>query len=93
MTVGTVELLIHLPGCRSLKDTRSRLKRLIAGLRHDFNVSVAEVDKNDLHQTALLAVAVVSNDTSFANAVLSQVVARVERETTMYLQDHRLEFR
>ncbi len=93
MTVGTVELTIHLPGCHSLKEKRSRLRRLMSGLRRDFNVSIAEVDKNDLHQTASLAVAVVSNDTAFANAVLSQVVARVERETTMYLQDHRLEFR
>ena len=93
MTVGTLELRLHLPGCRSLKEKRSRLKRLSAGLRRDFNVSVAEVGKNDLHQTALLAVAVVSNEAAFANAVLSQVVARVEREATLYLQDYRLEFR
>jgi len=54
---------------------------------------VAEVDKNDLHQSAEIAVVVVSNDRAFANAVLSKVVNRVERETACYMQDYTLEFR
>jgi len=93
MTIATVVLHLHIPGCRSLKEKRGILRKLIAKLRNEFNVSVAEVDKQDLHQTAQLGVAVVSNDRSFANAVLSKVVNRVEREPACYLQDYSLEFR
>ncbi len=83
---------LHLPGCRSLKEKRSILKRLTARLRRDFNISVAEVEKQDLLQSARLGVALVSNDRSFANAVLSKVVDTIDREHACYLQDYHLEF-
>ena len=90
MTLGTMDITLNLPGCRSLKEKRSRLKRLTAEIRREFNVSVAEVDKNDLHQTACLGIAVVANDRAYANAVLSKVVERIERQPELYLQDYRL---
>ena len=91
MTLGTLMIDLHLPDCRSLKQKRSVLKRLSARLRRDFNISVAEVEKQDLVQSARLAVATVSNDRAFTNAVLSKVVDTVERETACYLQNYELE--
>lgn len=93
MTVGTVTLHLNLPGCRSLKEKRSVIRHLSSILRKDFNVSVAEIGHNDLHQTATLGVALVANDRSYANAVLSKVVNRVERDADCYLQRYDLEFR
>ncbi|MCK4771279.1 MAG: DUF503 domain-containing protein [Candidatus Latescibacteria bacterium] len=93
MTLGTVVIQLYIPGCRSLKEKRGILQKLIKQLRNNFNVSVAEVDKNDLHQSAEIAIVVVSNDRAFANAVLSKVVNRVEREPACYMQDYTLEFR
>lgn len=92
MTLGTVVIDLHLPDCRSLKEKRSVLRRLISRLRKDFNVSVAEVDKQDLHQSARLGVALVCNDRAFANTILSKLVDSVERESACYLQDYSLEF-
>ncbi len=93
MTLGTVIIQLHLPGCRSLKEKRAILKRLTSRIRNDFNVSVSEVDKQDFHQSAVIGVAIVSNDRSFANAVLSKIVNRVERESECFMQDYTLEFR
>lgn len=93
MTVGTLMLHLNLPGCRSLKEKRSVLRRLVNQLRRDFNVSVAEVDKQDFHQTAILGVAIVTNDGPFANQVLSKLVDRMQRDPTCYLQTWSLEFR
>ena len=93
MTLGTLVLQLHIPGCRSLKEKRGILKKLTNLIRKEFNVSVAEVDKNDMHQSAEIGIAVVSNDRSFANAVLSKVVELVERQPDIYLQDYTLEFR
>ncbi len=91
MTLGTLFIDLYLPDCRSLKEKRGLLKRLISRLRRDFNVSVAEVDKQDLHQSARLGVAIVCNDRSFANSVLSKVIEKVERDPSCQLQDHVLE--
>ena len=67
------------------------LKKLVSRLQRDFNVSVAEVEKHDLHQSARLGVAVVTTDRAFANRVLSKVVERVERDPSCQLQDYSLE--
>lgn len=93
MTLGTVVIQLYIPGCRSLKEKRTILRKMTAQLRNEFNVSVAEVDKQDMHQSAEIGVAIVSNDRAFANAVLSKVVNHVEREPSCYLQDYSLEFR
>lgn len=92
MTLGTVILDLHIPDCRSLKEKRSVIRRLTTRLRKDFNVSVAEVDKQDLHQSARLGIALVCNERAFANTVLSKLVESVERESSCYLQDYSLEF-
>lgn len=62
--VGTVLLELHFPDVHSLKEKRSVLKSLLTRVRQTFNVSIAEVDHQDLWQRSLVAVAVVS-----ANAV------------------------
>jgi len=91
VTLGTLTIDLYLPGCRSLKEKRGLLRKLISRLQRDFNVSVAEVEKQDLHQSARLGVAVVSTDRAFANRVLSKVVERVERDPSCQLQDYSLE--
>lgn len=91
MILGTLSIDLHLPGCRSLKEKRGQLKKLIARLQRDFNVSVAEVEKHDLHQSARIGVAIVSNDRAFANRVLSKVVELVENDPLCLLQDYTLE--
>ena len=40
----TLSLHLHLPGCASLKEKRGRIKPLMARLRREFNLSVAEMD-------------------------------------------------
>lgn len=42
-------------------------------MKNKFNVSVAEVDDNDLWQRATLGIAVVANEGSFIDQVLAQV--------------------
>lgn len=55
-----VELMIH--GSRSLKEKRRPLKSLLDRLSNRFNVSVAEVDHHDLHQRAVIGIALVAAD-------------------------------
>ncbi len=53
------------------------VKSLKDRLRRKFNVSVAEIDDMDLHNSAVLAVATVSSSRPFAEKILQAV----ERET------------
>ncbi|OGO30450.1 MAG: hypothetical protein A2Z16_02585 [Chloroflexi bacterium RBG_16_54_18] len=73
MAIGVLTLQIHLPGCSSLKEKRSRLKPLISRLHKEFNISVAEVEQNDAWREAVIACAIVSNDHNHAQQALQNV--------------------
>ncbi|MBC7264733.1 MAG: DUF503 domain-containing protein [Chloroflexi bacterium] len=79
MVVGICTIKLHIPGNHSLKDKRQVLKSLLARVRKEFNVSIAEVEGNDLWQMAVIGVACVSNDASHAHATLTKVVEFIER--------------
>jgi uncharacterized protein YlxP (DUF503 family) len=76
VALGLVEL--HLPDVGSLKDKRHVLKGLKEKVRARFEVSVAEVDHQDIWQRATLAVAYVSADARHANTVISKAMDFIE---------------
>ena len=78
MHIGVCRLSLHLPEVRNLKAKRQVSRSLTARIRNQFNVSVAEVEDNDLWQRLTLGVTCVSNDSAHANEVLSRVVSFVE---------------
>ncbi|MFB3853002.1 MAG: DUF503 domain-containing protein [Vicinamibacterales bacterium] len=78
MVVGLLSLELYLPQSRSLKDKRMVLRGVKERLRK-FNVSVAEVEHQDLWQRAVLGVAVVSSARTQADRELAAVQAEIER--------------
>jgi uncharacterized protein YlxP (DUF503 family) len=66
----TVELFIA--ESQSLKDKRQVLLSLKDRLREKFNLSVAEVDGQDLWQKAVLGLACVSNEGRYVNQVCDE---------------------
>ena len=80
MSVGVCRLKIHIPGSRSLKDKRSVVKSLIARLRKQFNLSVAEVDDHELWQIATIGLACVSNHNDRVDEVLSAAINMIGRD-------------
>ena len=77
MNVGICKVKLRLPDNLSLKGKRQVVKSLIARLKNKFNISVAEVEDNDLWQLATIAICFVSNDKRFTNEVLSKAVELV----------------
>jgi len=53
------------------------VKSVTARLKNKFNVSVSEVEDNDLWQLATIGVCFVSNNQRFTNEVLSKAVEMV----------------
>ena len=78
LSVGVLTLDLRIPGSLSLKEKRGRVKPLLARIRREFNVSVAEIDHLDSWQHAVIACAAVSNDPTHTRQVLQQVLRWVE---------------
>lgn len=65
---------------------------MISRLRREFNVSVAEVDVQDVWQTAILGVVCVSNRQDYAHGLLAQVVGWIEHHRPdVQLVDYEIE--
>ena len=62
MVVGVCTVELFIPESQSLKDKRQVLHSLKDRLRGKFNLSVAEVDGQDLWQKAVLGMACVANE-------------------------------
>ena len=73
MVVAILTVSISIPQADSLKDKRRVVKSIKDKLRNGFNVSVAEIGEHDIWRSALLGIAVISDDASYANGVLSRV--------------------
>jgi uncharacterized protein YlxP (DUF503 family) len=72
-SIGVITLELRLDESHSLKDKRHFVKSLKDRLRTRFNVSVAEIDYQDLWQRGLIAVVTVSPDQARAEQVLHGV--------------------
>jgi len=92
VVVGLLQVELTIPSADSLKAKRMVLRSLKDRIRKNFNVSIAEVDDNDQWQSAVLAVALVSNDKRFANQVLSKVVDFIESSRDLVVDDYQLGF-
>ena len=76
-TVGLLTLEIYVPGITSVKEKRGIVKPLIARIRSDFNVSVAEVEANDQLGHAVIAAAAVSASADYVHGLLERVAQSV----------------
>ncbi|MEN6410678.1 MAG: DUF503 domain-containing protein [Anaerolineaceae bacterium] len=80
MPTAVLTLHLHLPGCASLKEKRSRIQPILARLHREFNLSTAELDRQDAWQDAVLGLAVISSD--------ADINARTLETALRFVQDH-----
>jgi uncharacterized protein YlxP (DUF503 family) len=79
MFVGVLTIQLQLPGCKSLKEKRSRLKPLIARLHREFNISVSELDQLDNRDETTLGCVIISNNHRFSEKSLQSVIAWINK--------------
>ena len=89
MNIGACKVRLRLPENQSLKGKRQVVKSIIARVRNTYNVSIAEVEDQELWQLATVGMACISNDAQHINATLSKVVdfitqSRLEAEMLDY---------
>jgi uncharacterized protein YlxP (DUF503 family) len=75
--IGVLTVHLHLHACSSLKEKRRRLKPLLSRLHRQFNVAVAEMERQDSWHEAVISCASVANDAAYLQAALSSVEAWV----------------
>ena len=79
MVILLCRLDLYLPGARSLKEKRRRLKPLLHQVRQRFRVAAAEVGAHDRWQRAEIALVGVSTDDKSLYALMENAVHWVEQ--------------
>jgi|HigsolmetaAR201D_1030396.scaffolds.fasta_scaffold40750_2 uncharacterized protein YlxP (DUF503 family) len=79
MFIGTCLITLHIPFAGTLKEKRSIVKSIIARVRNEFNVSVAEVDMHDIYSQTVIGVASVSTSQNYIHGQLEKVVQFIEK--------------
>jgi uncharacterized protein YlxP (DUF503 family) len=93
MIVGVMTAQLHMQGPRlagtkgitSLKEKRSIIKSVIGRLKSRFNISIAEVDHQDNKTSAIIAMAMVSNDTRFIDQKFDAIINFMQKDGRFYL--------
>ncbi|MFA5252090.1 MAG: DUF503 domain-containing protein [Phycisphaerae bacterium] len=85
MIVGVLTAQMHLHGINSLKEKRSIVKSLVGRLKSRFNISISEVDHQDEKTSAVVGIAVISNDTRFINQQFDSIIDFMRGDGRFYL--------
>lgn len=81
MLIGTAQITIYAPWVHSLKEKRMVVRSICAKVRNKFNVSIAEVDAQDLHQRIVLGFACVAGDTAMADSMIENILNFIENNS------------
>jgi uncharacterized protein YlxP (DUF503 family) len=89
MIVGLLTLDLHIPEAK--KSKRFVIKSLTDRIKNKFNVSVAEVDANNLWQRSVIGISIVANETQIINKVFEKIKNLVESYHSVQLIDATIE--
>ena len=87
MCVESAKLTLYIPHAASLKDKRQVCRSLIDKTRQRFNVSIAEADTQDIHQTLTIGIVVVSGESSHAERSLDEIIRFMEEHADAELTE------
>lgn len=85
MLVGVMTTHLSMQGITSLKGKRSIVKSVIGRLKSRFNISIAEVDHQDTKSSAIVAIAIVSNDGRFIEQQFDAILKFMRNDGRFYL--------
>jgi uncharacterized protein len=89
--LGVLQFSLLIRGSRSLKDKRRVVRSLKDRYKSRYNVSVAEVDDQDLINKATLAMAMAGSDREYVGSTLTRILEQVRFHPEAELIDHSLE--
>lgn len=81
MMVVVLKIRLYAPWVHSLKEKRMVVKSLVAKIRNQFHVSVAEVEQQDIHQTIVIGIASIAAHNAQADSIIEEIIRFIEYNT------------
>jgi hypothetical protein len=90
MYVAILRIELHIPAARSIKDKRQVVKSILGKLKNR-NVSILEIDNQDLLQRASLGMAIAAHDKTSAESIANSTLEFIESSYEVELIEAELE--
>ena len=81
MKILIMKVTLRTSWSHSLKEKRMVVKSIIQKLKNKFNISVAEVDDQDIHQTIVIGVAGLCGTSSQLDSTMEHIITFIEDNT------------
>ncbi|ALS16560.1 DUF503 domain-containing protein [Clostridium butyricum] len=81
MKILIMKITLRAPWVHSLKEKRMIVKSLIQKLKNKFNISVAEVENQDIHSTIDIGIAALAGNSAQADSIMEHIITFVENNT------------
>ena len=78
MHVGVCKIKLFLPMNHNLKGKRRIVNSLTRQIRNKFNVSIIEIESNELWQIATIGIGVISNKINNLNQTIENIISFIE---------------
>ena len=91
MIVGISQIEIFIPTPNSLKHKRQIIKSIKTKLQNKYNISIAEIEHQNLWQRATFGVAVVSGNSAVVDSTLNKVLEFIEADPRVEVIDYKME--
>ena len=93
LRVAVLKVKLHAPWVHSLKEKRMIVKSLLAKIRNKFQVSAAEVEDQDVHQSIVIGAAAIVPHSAQADSMMEEIINFIEFNTDAELIHEEWEIR
>jgi uncharacterized protein len=87
MKVLIIKFTLRASWSHSLKEKRMVVKSIIQKLKNKFNISVAEVEDQDIHQTIVIGIAGICGTSSQLDSTMEHIITFIECNTEAEIVD------
>lgn len=91
MIIGSGKVYLKADWCHSLKDKRMIVRSITDKVKNRYNVSISEVESQDIHNYIVVGFAAVSSDTRHVQSVLQNVLDYIENNCDAEVVDSYVE--
>lgn len=81
MKILIMKITLRASWVHSLKEKRMVVKSLVQKLKNKFNISVSEIENQDIHQTIVIGITGICADSSQSDSTMENIITFIENNT------------
>ncbi|AAK78716.1 hypothetical protein BJV85_003269 [Clostridium acetobutylicum] len=87
MRILIMRITLRASWCHSLKEKRMVVRSIVQKLKNKFNISVSEVDEQDIHQKIVIGIAGICEDSAKEDSTMEKIITFIEENTDAEIVD------